>query len=456
MLRILFIVLSFFPVQTFAEDAAAVAAKAGAEGTESLKPLTLEINAEVQKIKTAGAAIDTEAIQAAAENLDKSGDYCEAKKTAADYACLEKLSPKISELVSEYGHFASMGLTAVSSMSDQCAGIGDMLNKANVALGLYQVACKTAQTICNAGCAKANAAVNAVKQPVRVAEKSAIDSANKICSSDPTSNACADAEKKAQTIIAAGSRIDAKLPKVQTIVVKKNTVCNKYQIPTQNAAIGAVTALQGIMKTKQCEKAMSNIQVASTDCTSTQSPGYGTLNCQCARGEKSAAECQGINVNAALKPAAIALPQSDGKKASSNINPSGNDIGDETSGQKIAATSVGGTPPPSDGGGGGLGGGGGTGGGGQDGANGGAKRLNTNILGGGFVGGGGGSGGGSSGPGYGEMDSKLKNYMPGAANDPNRTIASQLAKEVTAVAGRSNWEKIKLRYRDNYRSLLSK
>jgi hypothetical protein len=217
--------------------------------------------------------------------------------------------------------------------------------------------------------------------------------------------------------------------------------------------MGAMGALKGMMQAKNCEKQNSSV-AATLDCTTAASPNYASPNCQCVRGEKSPAECQNINVNAStIKPGGINLPKVGATTPDKGgpIDLGGGDLGGPTGFKPTAST---GAPPP-DGGGGGAGGGAGSGNNGaQDGA-GVAKRLNTNILGGGF-GGGGGGGGGSAGPGYGEVDPKLKDYMPGAKNDPNRTIASQLAKEVTPEAGRSNWEKVKLRYRDNYSSLIPK
>lgn len=60
-----------------------------------------------------------------------------------------------------------------------------------------------------------------------------------------------------------------------------------------------------------------------------------------------------------------------------------------------------------------------------------------------------GGGGGSS--------SQYREYLPGGTKDPNKGIAGQemLVREVTGPGGKSNWEKVKNRYRDNKNTLLN-
>lgn len=121
--------------------------------------------------------------------------------------------------------------------------------------------------------------------------------------------------------------------------------------------------------------------------------------------------------------------------------------------------SAGGAPAPVGGGGGGgagLGGVGGGSGSGRDPADDktGQKALNANILGGG---GGGGGGGGWGARGGGSDSSKgYRSYLPGGDKDPNKMAGQQSwTKEVTGQGGKSNWEKVKDRYRDNKSTLLS-
>jgi len=127
--------------------------------------------------------------------------------------------------------------------------------------------------------------------------------------------------------------------------------------------------------------------------------------------------------------------------------------GIDGAGGKNAASA--GTPAPVGGGGGaGLGGGGGGSGSGRDPADdkSGQKGLNANIL----SGSGGGGGGGGWGSRGGEDSKGYRSYLPGGEKDPNKMAGQQSwTKEVTGQGGKSNWEKVKDRYRDNKSTLLS-
>ena len=446
LLRILFLFLVFIPLQTFAD------ATAGVEAAEPTIPLAQKVSAEATKF-----GVHTAEVQNAAQKLQASSASCDGKKVIADNVCLETKNVNVLSFVAENGDLVNMGLMIGSSIGEQCKGISDMLQKAGTVLGLYQAACKTAQVVCNASCTKAAADSKLVKAAVKEAIAGIATEKRFLCGAAAAGNPqpCTDKTAEYTTALQGEAGIDAVLPKFDTATEKKNVVCTKYQISTQQAMMGALNALKSYAQAKQCEKQnTSNPVMANQDCGTKEAAGYNTPNCQCARGEKSAAECQNINVQASnLRPGAIAIPNTGNLKPTDKKGLGGMDLGGDKGdlGPKNAA-SAGAGAPVQGGGGGAAGGGGGQGGLGQDGA-GSGRRLNANVLGGGFGGGGGGSGGG--GPGYG-VDEKLKDYMPGGKNDPNRTIASQIAKEVTPQAGRSNWEKVKLRYRDNYSSLLNK
>lgn len=396
-------------------------------------------------------------MKAATTQLNTTVPSCESKKKIADTICLESSNPDIAKFLAENGQLISMGLAVGSSIGEQCKSLSDTLNKANMVLGLYTAACKVAQSVCVSSCASVLPAANSVRASANKAVLALGGDAEAACSSDPTAAYCKTAMANLEKGQAAQASIETDLATINGGTAEKKAVCGKYAISTQNAMIGAISALKGFAQTKACEKANST-EVAGIDCNNSSSPGYSTPNCLCARGEKSAAECQNINVNAAnIKQGTITMPAS-ASAADGAGSPTGGlgELGAEGK-SKIASTPVGGgdAAPPVDGGGAGVGGGSSGNGYGQDGAGNPNRRLNTNILGGGF-GGGGGGGGSGGGPGYGEMDAKLKKYMPGGVNDPNRSIASQLAKEVTPQAGRTNWEKVRLRYRDNTSSLLNK
>lgn len=449
-LRILLLVAYLFPIQTFALNAdptlvsadATISAKAQAIISQSQAKKPVLSSAQTSAPASGSAVVATEATAIGAVGT------CETTRKAAYAACAEWLSPDIAGFMKENGDLLQMGMMASGAIGDQCKGLGSLMSKASVVMGLFTAACKTAQVVCKSKCSAAKAGIgkftissNKAAGEAGATEMAAISSGN--------AAAAAKAEADKATYLA--QRKDALV--VEEYLTETMLFCTKFEISTASAIMGGMNALKGAMQAKSCED--KNQNVTELDCTKDSSPNYATPSCQCFRGEKSAAECQAININASnLNPGGISLPRP--SSASKDGAPGGPlDLGGEEDGPlgKIEPSAAG-APPPTGGGGGGAGGGGGGNGAGQDGTNA-AKRLNTNILGGGF-GGGGGGGSGGGGPGYGEMDSKLKDYMPGEKNDPNRTLASQLAKEVTPQAGRSNWEKVRLRYRDNYSSLLNK
>jgi hypothetical protein len=431
-------------------------ANADPAGSEVLEgPTETQSNMpDVGNVKSAAARFGEASgpVTAAAAELEKAVPSCESKKTIADTMCLEKSSPAISSFLNENGNLVSMGLAVGGSLVEQCSGIADLLNKAGVVFGAYQAACNTAKAVCASSCTSIKAAGAKVKAATKEA-LSIIEQKATFCKQSEAGIVCEKYVTEAQQARIASSNINTELAKIETGTGKKSAICTGYEKNVQSAMLGAISALQGMVKSKQCEdKNTSDAVVAATDCYTATAPGYSTPNCQCTRGEKSPAECQALNINPnSIKAAAIALPPVGTTGSAGGLGLGGLDTGTDQKNLGASSASLG-AGAPVEGGGGGASGGGGVGGGGAQDGSAGGRRLNTNILGGGF-GGGGGGGSNGAGPGY---DSELKKYMPGGKNDPNRTIASQLAKEVTPQAGRSNWEKVKLRYRDNFSTLLNK
>lgn len=80
--------------------------------------------------------------------------------------------------------------------------------------------------------------------------------------------------------------------------------------------------------------------------------------------------------------------------------------------------------------------------------------YNTNIYSGENAGGGGGNSWGGS-----DNASMLRQYLPGGSKDPNKAVAitaqEKTKREVTSEGGKSNWQKIRERYRDQRSSLIN-
>jgi len=374
-------------------------------------------------------------VDSAQQKLFVQVQACNRATSIANGVCLESTSPAFGEFLVNHGTLIQ-GIGAVgTTVAGQCSMIAKTVGAANAAIGAFQAACGAAQAYCASACkavaapAKvyseaANAALTAAEQGV-VERSSAVNHVS----------------------IAAG--VEGKLKEAIAL-------CAAYQVSAQKAVIGLGLSAKAIMDAKKCSEETSS--TAALDCSNPKSINYSTRNCQCARNELPMGECQGIRApSAATPPGPIRGAGPTGLDGGGPKGPVQLDSGGPQ-GNPIAG---GGAPPsggpagaPGGGAGGGLGGAGTPGGASQDGQGPNGRRLNTNVLGG--FSGGGGAGMGGAGPGYGELDAKLKEYGPGGAKDPNRKLASEFSRQVTAEAGRSNWEKVRARYKDNQRTLFNK
>jgi hypothetical protein len=443
--RIFWFLICFIPNIVFAHaiapDPKVESADATLKSRHTARKTAVQARNTSSTTAQTGAPASGSAATMTEAKLVASIETCETARNAAYYACAEWLSPGIAEFVKSYGTLMSVASAGLGSFSDQCKGIGSLLNNANTVLGAYQVACATAQGICTSKC---NGALTNLGYTVKANAKASSEA--QTYTSNPATAAAAAAALKHY-----GPEAAEFISQEKELLVERIGFCQNFQIGADSAIIGMVAAVKGVMTTKKCEEENSTIN-AGIDCTNPQNAAYNQKSCMCTRNELPAAECQNQVVANTVKNSGV---QTGGKVT---FDKDGNPVPDFSpveKGTPLAATDSGsgGLPGAPSGGGGGVGGaGGGTGGGAQDGFAGGGRRLNTNILGGGSGGSGGGAGFGS-GAGYGE-DPSLRAYKPGGAKDPSRTIASQLAKEVTGQGGRSNWEKVKSRYIDNSGKLL--
>ncbi|MFN8792368.1 MAG: hypothetical protein ACK5Y2_13020 [Bdellovibrionales bacterium] len=370
-----------------------------------------------------------------------SSTSCSRYAMAANVACWEWASPEIAGFMKEYGVMLSGGLMIGTSMAKQCSDLSNALKGVSVALGLYQASCAAAQKLCETTCIKAQKSSGAA---VELAWDAKAEASSK---SSVVPNAAIAAQEFART--------ETTLVEVQKASTEQYKACQAHQLNWKSAAAGVGVALQGMMQARKCNDDTGS--TAALDCSNPKSINYSTRNCQCARNELPMGECQGIRApSAATPPGAIR----GGAPSGLDGGPKG-PVQLDTGGPKDNPLAGGGAPQggpgagaPGGGSGGGLGGAGTPGGASQDGQASGGRRLNTNVLGG--FGGGGGAGMGGAGPGYGELDASLKAYGPGGAKDPNRKLASEFSRQVTAEAGRSNWEKVRARYKDNQRTLFHK
>lgn len=464
--RIFWFLICFIPNVVFAQAAAAVAVSpADAARTAELASLNTVAGNLTQGITSSKPAVIPLANVASAPTMETTSEKvkagalsCTSKQKIADTMCGESTSPSIGGFLSKYGLLLQTAGQAVKGLADQCSEIDKLINLSSVAIGAFQVACSTAQGVCESACASYDAST----APYLSASEATLAESQAAITTYTAELAAANAALPFSAAAAAAAQ--AKLTAAQTqyskaainrgyaMMAQSNSkqsvaLCAKYAISVEKAVTAGVLALTGMKQAKNCSEQTASTD-AGIDCTNPQNAAYNQKSCMCTRNELPAAECQNQAVANTLKGSGV---QTGGKVT---FDKDGNPVPDFSpveKGAPLAATSsAGGLPGAPSGSGGDASASGGTGGGAQDGFAGGGRRLNTNVTGG--FGGGGGAGFGS-GAGYGE-DPSLRAYKPGGAKDPSRTIASQLAKEVTGQGGRSNWEKVKSRYIDNSRKLL--
>lgn len=435
-LRIFFISSLLFPISTFSQ-VSVVAQSTAKELTTDEATLRSQVG---------GLTTTRGIIMPLVTEVEAGVAACTGATVSTDNMCGGDTSPGIVTFMSEYGPLLQMASTMMS-MKDSCSSLSDLLKKASLALTAYQTACAVAMMDCKTACSKLKSSLAKLESTIT---KQAIPQAEMACAQSMYMGpSCAEA-KTALPQMAATAK------KMSGTEIKVTTACKGYDA-MRNAAIAGIIQSVAQMKTaKNCENNTGDgASIAANACIDQKNPYYVSKNCQCARNELPAGECQGISV------AAVGGTGGSGVRVGTG---GGTETGTADVGGGGGESQAFAVPKSSEGGGSAAagapvgsgmsaGGGGGSGAFGMDGS-GAAKKLNANILGG--FGGGGGGGGGSNGagPGYGEVDKKLQEHGPGGKNDPSRSIASQIAKEVTAQGGRSNWEKVRARYKDNQRTLL--
>lgn len=418
-------------LETSAEDAkktaeaSKVMTKLGEMGSNAQMALANTATADGLKI---GAPIATE-VNNAAKTLTSTTASCSTAIKATNMACLESLSPEVATFLSQHGSFLQAAGTNIQSITQSCSDISQILNASNAAIGALQTACASAQAVCKSVCSKAVAS-----------SKTYMTGASKIGGALSQGALVPGTTEAHQRNLA-----NADVPSLAV------SLCESYNISGQQAAAALTLGAVAAIKASKC-----NEETASMDCNNTKNINYGSQACQCARGELAGSVCQGIAISTQSTNGKGISANATSKTSSSDSGSSGTKLGGNSDASEVsnAKSAQGGAGAPESGGG-GPGGGGGSGSPYSQDGNSTGRRLNANVLG-GFGGGGGGGGSGSAGPGYGETDPKLAAYGPGGAKDPNRSLASEIAKQVTGEGGRTNWEKVRSRYLDNQRTLLNK
>lgn len=439
-LRIFLIILLFSPISTFANEGPATNVTADPQ-------ITQELGTNGQVFSSAVSALTSpmsKPLQAQAADITKLVGACSSEKTQTDGMCTEGTSPGVVGFVNDYGPLVQMGSTMMT-MNDACSTISDVLRKASLALAAYQTACALSQNKCKSSCGQLKSKLGTFQSNLTSIKGSLIAACTTESAANPVNWYCQDAAQIPQ--------IEAALVKIQGSEGRTAAACSSYTKNTSNAIAGVMQAGMGMLQAKNCSDTHgTGVGESIAACIDPKNVQYNSPNCKCSRSELTAAECQRIQVSGVAPGSGTQIRTGDPAVSDGSGAGAGTDgLGTAEKSAFNGASSAPGLPGAPSGGGGGLGGGGGSGSAAQDGS-GVSRKLNANVLG-GFGGGGGGSGGGNAGPGYG-VDKQLQEHGPGGAKDPKRTLASQMAKEITGQGGRSNWEKVRDRYKDNRRTLL--
>ncbi|KYG66575.1 hypothetical protein AZI86_05890 [Bdellovibrio bacteriovorus] len=384
----------------------------------------------------------------------KNREACLTNQAGAANQCLEGLSPNTDQAAAGVNNvLGQVGQNA----SDTCGKFSKAMDLAKAGLAAFNGQCGAAKGGCSSSCSKATSGLAALKKKAQAAMSSANCSQAVTPEQQAACPALLEAYKSAlqEGIQAAEQEMDSKDPEA---VAGKQSLCDKkYTANIGSALQGIMSMLAGMKQGSKCEE--------ETDGTAEQ---LGTLADKCMQPENaSLPECIcKANPRTVGCSAAYQSMSANGKNElgggindKANVDPSGNSgtlDNNGLGGMEQAARSPsgdGGAGAPMGGGGAGIGSstvGNGNGAGGGEGA--GGKGLNTNILGGA---GGGGAGGGAWGAGG--AGDKYRQYLPGGAKDPAKALAGQQSwkNEVTGQGGKSNWEKVKDRYRDNKSTLLN-
>lgn len=389
---------------------------------------------------------------------------CVSRQALASNLCREETSPHLQETLNTMNTVA--GMVASVAVKDACSTMAKALRLGQAGLTAYTAACSASRAACESSCSTVNS--NLKKVSDAIAKISSSNTCVPAANLPPSMqieivNECSTYMK----VMKAGLDSITPLVKKDSDVSDKMSIAKKAKVCTYTYATMVVSAATGVLSIMNSMKQSSQCDSASSGTTSTQ-----TLAEKCAiEANKSTTECicysnprltgcenslekagQSAGSNLSAQSAVGATGTTTGGLSSADLSSSSRDPASANS-----SANTGGAGAPTGGGGGaGLGGGGGGfGGKSGDGSAADKKGLSANILGG--VGSGGGGGGAwGSGSGSAAENSKYRSYLPGGDKDPSKMAGQQnWTKEVTGQGGKSNWEKVRDRYRDNNGSLLN-
>ncbi|WP_291516165.1 hypothetical protein [Bdellovibrio sp. ArHS] len=437
------------------------AGKGKIESCNKIKSLMEGISTNIQTYKQKGMVNDQfEKIREGFEQYAGWRQSCLSNHSRASTVCLEDWSPDLASTASNINILLStLGGMAVN---DSCSGFAKAMDLAKAGLTAYTSACGVMKAGCGVSCVKARSGLESMQKFAAAAAKSTQ------CAplTGPDMTACAEAKeayaKDLQRVVDYTKEEQDKADK-KSISGKVSLCTGKYAQLLASAGTGIMSLANSMKQGQKCDEDTSGSSTPTTT-ASTEEKCKDSANANlpeciclanprtpgCANSYEKPGESSTIS---GLSTGSTDKTNVTGDRSVAGLGGGGIPGLDSPTGGSSGGDS--GLPGAPSGGSAGLGGGGGlNSSGGDKPSEASAKGLDTNILG-GAGGGGGGGGFGSFGGGSGD---KYRAYLPGGAKDPSKGLAGQQQawkNEVTGQGGKSNWEKIKERYRDNKNTLLN-
>lgn len=428
-----------------------------------------KIRAKLTAIKTVFTSAKQSSFANSTANLLKRlDDYSGYSKTCAEREkttetiCREKTNPTLVQAIP----VVQAIVTAIGGAKDACSKFAKATDTLNKALVVYQATCATSKAACQSSCAKAENSIKVVREntPKTTGQgESALNTAAMNAAGANDAKTAEEMRTAAKQISKLGEEtkalLDAEFGKDTTTVSSNLQTCKDFSGQLMSAGIGLAGMIKSFGESNKCDTNLAATPgatpVANVDCSLPANQNLTQCICElnprtvgCATGLNNAANAKSAD---GLNASSLAPGTSVGAQDPSLSGGGGSDATIAAAEKSGSGSGGGGAGAPSGGSAGMEGGSGGSGG--PDSAKQKAgSSLNAAILG-GEGGGGGGGGGWGSGEGSAE-EAAMRQYLPGGEKDPAGLAGQVAAKEVTSEGGKSNWEKVRERYRDNKPTLL--
>ncbi|MBO9665495.1 MAG: hypothetical protein J7501_01605 [Bdellovibrio sp.] len=366
---------------------------------------------------------------------------CITRQKIAAYACLENLSPIISDATTAINTIAA---AVTTSVNDACSSFSKAMTIAQAAMTTYTAECGVMKANCGWSCSSAKKGLESLKASL---------GGTPSCRSQGCDLA-SYTKLKTETLKLIEQELTAK---VTISVAGKNQICTeKYAALLVSGVAGIASIANALKQGKSCDEETSASSETTTAEKCAIEANAALPECICLanpllEGCSSITADSGTSTLSATSATGTTATASSGLTSSDLDTSSGSSIASGTTASSDSSTgTVGGAS-----GGASLGGmsSGGSSSGGSSDASKSGRSLNTSVLAGTE---GTGSGGGFWGTGSASDKNGYRSYLPGGSRDPSKAAGtdSTAIKEVTSQGGKSNWEKVSDRYRDNRNTLI--